>query len=457
MANVFETSLFQRELNLVLNSGSKPVHFYLEAKLHSPAGTITATVVKNFTIKRNYVTKAFDIRELEIEINEGQYEKYMVPYKDELEVTIKKTPLLDKGRTVDVNTEPETYRYRAVLFDPRSAIMEGNNIQLQDERVSQLAVLKTVKIQLMDLVVEQMRLITVGGVFRRAIPSEVIRVILGKYSKRVSLPESSYTVLGVDVAPNYNEQVRQAYVIPHLTPLFDVPGYIHKHCGGVYSGGFGCYYQENMWYIYPPYDVTRYPATQRTLTVINVPKNRLPQPERTYRLTSTQIIALCTDDVKHIDDSEKKQLNEGNGVRFAHAGIMFNRYGQTGGNKMVVKRGNNISEFVYEERKTGVNILKESKNRITDNLMYEYGQIAPRTGAFMMLVWEGSISKFVYPGMPTRLLYMENGVANEVYGCVVDVEVFSVPISQGYVDVKFMEKCVITLFIDRKVVFEQLP
>lgn len=455
MAKIFETSLFQKEVDKVIESGSKPVHYYLEAKLHSPAGIVDVIAVRDFTVKRDYLTKAFDIREITVQVNEGQYEKYIVPYKDQIEMTVSKIPLMESGKVVDVNNDKETYRYRAVLFNAKSSILEGNNPQLQDERVSQIAVVSDVRLQLMDLVVEQMRLITVGGIFRKVLTIDVIRTLLGKYSRTVSLPETSYTCLGVDIAPNHSETVREHVVVPHLTPLFDMPGYIHKRCGGVYAGGFGVYYQDNMWYVYPPFDVTRYDKTERTLTILNVPKNRMPQPERSYRITPTQIVALCTDDVKHIDKSEEMQLNQGNGVRFAHASSMFNGFGKTGGNKFKVERGKNISEFVYENRSTGVNILKESENRITDNSLYEYGNIAARTGSFLMITWEGSIAKFVYPGMPTRLMFLENGVVNQILGTVVDIQTYSVPVTKGFVEIRFMEKSVLTLFINRNVKFEE--
>lgn len=458
MAGVtFETSVFQREVDLVLNSGIKPVHYRWHMEIHANGMTISPTVVDSVERERNYIKNAFDILSVKCHISNGLMHNNIVSFKDKLEVTLKAVPVQEQNRREDKLAEREAYRFRATLYENKSSLLEAKDPTLLNQKNADRANIVPVEFQLVDPIVEQLRLMSVGGVFRNTSVTDCVRTVLGFYSKKIQNADGTYGVKGVDVAPHFNDQVRDHCVIPHLTRLMDFPGYVNRYVSGLYSGGFNYYMQDNMWYLFPPYDVTRYPETKRTLTIINVPRGRLPQVERSYRVTPSQVIILATDDVKHVDMSEQMQLNMGNGVRYSDANVLFEKFAKIEGNKAIITRADNNSEFVYKSRKDNVNNVKESDERITSNHPYQYGKIAERAGSYIQTVWEGSDDSELYPGMPVKFMYLENSRSQEIYGNLVGVHTYHIPVTEGLVDIKYMSKSALTVFINRDVVFEEKP
>lgn len=447
----FESSVFQREVKEIIDAGIKSVFFRWEATLHANGRDLEAYYVDNVELNRNYLKNSFDEMFVTINVPPGNFEKYFVPYKDSLEITLRRIPLSEAGNMPTDNAAVASYRYRATLENGASGVVAGKDPSLQNITAANNANVKAVTLQLMDPVVEQVRLKTIGTIFRNTNAANAIRVALGKYGKSIKNAEKEVAIKGVDVAPNYIEEVRDHIVIPHMTKLVSFPDYIHQFHGGVYNGGFGYYLQEGLWYLYPPFDVTRYPKSKKTLTVLNVPAERFPQPERSHRVTPTQVIILATGDVKHVDETESQQLNAGNGVRFADANRLFTQFAQTGGNKAIASRGDNTAEFVYENRPTKVNNAQASPDKITDNYALERGRIASRAGSYIQLIWEASDPSLLQPGMPVKLMYLENDRSQEIYGCLIGAHTHNDPINQGVKERKFMSKTVITLFIDRKV------
>lgn len=449
----FESSVFQREVTTIVETGAKNVFFEYEAILHADGKSIKVYYVDLVETQRDYLTNVFEIKSIEVNLGPGTYEKYIVPFKDNLELTLIKKPLGEVANNKRPDEAVESYRYRASLYDGKSEVVGGKNPAMQDINAADNSTMKTVRLQLTDKVVEQVRLKTIGTNFRNTTAINALKVVLGRAGKTIKNSDDSVAIRGVDVAPNFNDQVREHVVIPQPTKLVNLPEYMHLHCGGLYSGGLGYFLQDGIWYIYPPYDITRYPKTAKTLTILNVPAERYPNPERSFRQTPNQLIILATGEVKHVDESESMAHNLGNGVRFADANRLFTDFAVTGGNKAVAARGLNTSEFISEERNTGINNAQVSDRKITSNYPYERSKLASRVGSFIQLVWESSLPSLIYPGMPTKLMYLENGRAQELFGTLVSAHSFDAPVNMGVKERKFSTKTALALFVDKKLNF----
>lgn len=451
---VFETSVFQREVDEVIKAGVRTSFFEWKATVHTPDLDFEAFNVDIVVVDRDYIKNVFDVIDVELTVAPGTYENYVIPNKDKIYVTLTKTPKSEVGNVKVENVPEFSYRYRAILYDSKSDILSGANPTASRIDLANRGPMKTVKIQLVDPVVEQLRLKTIGTIFRNTTASNAVRVGLAKLSEGIKNAEDEVSVLGVDVAPNFIDDVKRHIVIPHMTKLVQFPETVHSQYG-VYNGGFGYYLQNGIWYLYPPFDITRYPKTKKTLTVLNVPAERYPQPERSYRQTTGQVIILATGEVKHLDVTESLQLNQGNGVRFADANLLFQTHAQTGGNKALVGRGDYTAEFVSETRRDGINNAQQADDPITANYALERSKIAARKGSYIQVVWEASNDGLIYPGMPTKLMYLENTKVQQIFGNVVGSQTFHVIVNQGPKERKFMAKTVITLFIDRTIQFEE--
>jgi hypothetical protein len=184
------------------------------------------------------------------------------------------------------------------------------------------------------------------------------------------------------------------------------------------------------------------------MTVVNVPKNKLPGIERTYRDDGRNLMVIATGEVQLRDDSEVQQLNLGNGVRFAQAkGFMNGSMVETHGNKAVAQRGKNTSEFVADQRKTGNNNVQLSTNPINANPYVEYSRLARRQGSLFTFTWENSRPDLIYPGMMVKILYMQDGDIKEVYGTALKAHHYIQLRGQGSTSTRYVCQTVLAVFI----------
>lgn len=448
--NVQQTAL-QREINAVLSSGSKPVFCEWVVEIHANGKTFTPVTVMNVENMADYLGQYADEISVEVMMMEGMFNYDIVPYKSKLEVTLKRVPLTDS--TILVRDQYQSaigFRYTATLYDNKSKILEGNAPSSNQREVGNRSSLVPVRFQLIQPVLERLRMQSCGGPFRNLRTVDLVVYLLTKYSA-TSVTDSAATVKGVTVLGKPNPLVREHIIVPHLTPVIAAPTWIHEHAGGVFQTGFRCYLQREHWYVFSPFDVKAYESSPKSLTIINVPANRMPNPERSYRTTPTQLIVLATGDTKHIDNSEQNQLNNGNGVRFIDADKVFSGFGATGNNKLVVEKSKNVNEIVIDPRENGLNFVRETKTRITSNYMKEYSDLAARSGSYIQYTWENSNPELLYPGMAVRVMYLGNDIPEEMFGVLLGAHSFSTSDTKGMVNKRFNSKTVLTVFINRKI------
>jgi len=442
-----ESSLW-REVMSVINSGPNPVHFSWSAVITANGETITPLRVLSVDILTDYELNYGDVIMLEVLISAGTYASMVYPYKANLDIQLFKNPLVEIGDNTDNNALPQSEHYTATLVDTGNPIVEANGFNIMTQKTLDLTAVWKVSFQLVNKALEQIRMISVGGIYRNVTTTDVIQTVLTNESKKIDV-EGVRMPVGVDIVEGTNTEVRDHVVIPHGMPLVQLPEYIHRHCGGVYSSGFGYYLQGDYWYVYPCYDTTRFQKTMNTMTIINIPKNKLPNIERTYQERGTSLMVLATGEVKLKDDSEEQQLNHGNGVRFADANNFMSGFTDTVDNKTVVSRGANNSEFISVPRLNGNNNVQLSSNPITANPFMEYSKLARRQGNIVTLTWENSQPSLIYPGMPIKLLYMEDDDVVTVYGILLKAHSFVQTKGQGITDNRHLIQTALSIFIKR--------
>jgi hypothetical protein len=290
-----------------------------------------------------------------------------------------------------------------------------------------------------------MRMILVGGIYRNVLAIDVIKTVMTNEIKKIKV-DAKRLPKGIDIVPDTNPNKRDHVILPHGLKLVQLPEYVHRKCGGIYTSGFGYYYQNDHWYLYPCYDTTRFNKTNRKITIINVPPNKFPSIERTYRKNGNNIVILATGEVKYRDDSEVQQLNAGNGVRFAYANTFLQKYSNVGGNKAKVNRVDNNTEVISINRANGNNNIPLSNESITANSYEEYSKLARRQGSVIALVWENSLPELISPGMMVKIMYLNNGNIKEVYGVILKAHHYVQTKGVGLTDGRYVTRTAISVF-----------
>lgn len=444
----FNTSPIAAEIKAILNSGGKLVHGYYYAVLYVNGKEISPKKLTNIDIYRDYLKNYTDEILVELVLSAGEFENDIIPYKDNIEIKIFNRPYAEGETLEDVNQPVNIIHGRAILTDTKNHFFSNPTSAHQKESRDILAVQK-VEFQILNPIMELFRMQSVGGIFNNVIGADLIKSLYMYYSTSNDV-EDAYKVKGVDVAPNYNTKVRETISIPMGTKAPEIADYINKNIEGIYSTGMGIYLQNDMWYLYPTYDVERFTNAPKTLTIVRVPSDVLPQADRTYSNKNGNVTIIANKNTELVDHSELAQLNEGNGLRFADAASMMEDFVKIDGNKATASRGKNVNEFVGEHRATKLNNVSSTHNKISSNMYYEMSKLAKRSGSIMNVDWEHSDASILFPGMPVRFIAHQGNSLTTVYGVLLCSHEMIVLEGKGPAARKHKRQTSLSIFIKRK-------
>ena len=435
------------EIQQARDTGENPVHFNYRIEIDTGEQLIHPRKLLSLDVTRQYNSRFADEIIATILMGEGSFSNLLYPHRDEFDVTLIKEPLTESKSSDNFARESRSRRYRGSLVENRSNKITGEHAQSSYTEDADRAGDNEYHIQLIDLAAEQLRLKNVGGVYRNMRAHEVIQGVLSMTSADLDLDRDS-AILGVDVIEGDNQQQREHTIIPHGTRSVDVAPYIQQQVAGVYRTGMGYYLQNGIWYIYPQFNTRRFDKTDRNLTVVNIPPNRMPSIERTYFTDGDRVILIATGETTHIDDSEAMQLNLGNAVRFVKAENVIEDFHEVDGNTATAERAHNIEELVVRQRRVGLNVAHFSPDRILANEFQQLSDIARRIGSFIRTQWEESNPDLIYPGMPVRYVYQEGEILEEIFGIVMGVDHYVYDTRQGAVTGRYRCDAILTLFLE---------
>ena len=374
--------------------------------------------------------------------------EYINPYKESLEVTLIRTPL---GSSVDPIANPNLRQvkntYRAHLVDASSTSIEGDDPLAINKGVAGSVDIRTATFQLYNPVIEYMRKTTYGTVFRKTTPMDALYWVLTEIAPPKTA-EVSVNIEDVVITEGHYDEVREHIPIDDVTPILDIPFVINKIIGGFYPTGFGCYLQNRLWYVFPPYDCQSFGKSSPTLTVIKIPRHRMPSLNKTYRASSTQVTLLTTRETKHTDLSTQKQMNTGNGVIFADARNMIGGMAEIGGNKAVVQASQNINQVVGDKMPTGDMVVSGGK-LVTNDYNLEYTKLALKQGSIIQTIWENANIDLLVPGMPVRYIFADGETPREIYGTLLAVESMDYKSNVNIAEPRFTTMALLTIFVSR--------
>lgn len=445
---VIENTPLWRAAREVIASGQTSGNFGWEARVHLAGETLVPLMVIGVNVERRYVDRFTDEMTCTLLFPLGKYARRIYPGRDDLQITLAKVPLNEISGAVNQAIPFTAERYSALLLDHGPAVAEGQGAEANDEMVLDLTDLIEVNFQLFNKAAEQLRLITVGGSFRKTRLDDLILSLLTKEAGKVSVYEER-ALSGVDLVPVSNTAVNEQVVITQGTRLVDVVDYLQKRIG-IYNSSVGSFFQNKFWYVFPLHDATRFSERLKTLTILVLPKRKFSDIERTFMLKGDSLVVLASSETGFHDDSGSQYLREGNGARFADANKIMEGSGQTKGNRVVLSRGGTNSEFIADTRAGGINNVQVPSQRITANPFSVYSQLNARNGGTFKLVWQNSDSSVIIPGMATRIVYFDVDQIKEIYG-VVHHAIHVSHKTGDYGSRKFNNQTVLSVFVNRSV------
>jgi hypothetical protein len=414
-----ETQLF-KEIKTVIDEGPKPVNylyrclFIIDDKKYEPLKTIA------LNLKRDYFNGFSDELFTTVAIPNGLWAKVIYPNLHILDIIVLKIPILETAEEVEEEAEIEEKRYTAIPVTQISPSLTGQNVQRMSIAALDTTGFSEIEFQLIDKGAEALSMVTTGGVWRRTKTYKAIQGILAKESERAKTLTGP-AVETIDVLEGTNEADREHIYIPQGTKLIDVPAYIHRECGGVYSTGINAYYQNKGWYVYPLYDITRYPEVDKKVTILKVPKTRFTNIERTYREDGDILYILGTNDSDFIDETFIHSRNSGDGIRYGDSRKVLRDIVEKKDNKAIIERKEVNHEFIFKNKDDLPDYRKQlnvhlSNDYLTANPFVQTSKIAMANGAMYEIDWENSNPDLLKPGMLIRIIYLDKDTFKELYG-----------------------------------------
>ncbi len=375
----------------------------------------------------------------------GMWSKCIYEAKDHMSCIIRRVPLKGANLEPDEDGEIEEFIYDAMFHVTEANSIAGvdyTSVSRTDLDNNQPPI--AVDVELLERATEQVRKVTVGGNYRNVIPEDLIKSVLCKFTEDLEV-DGEKAVTTISMVEANNKEKRDHIVIPHGMPLLDVPVFVQNNCGGVYNADLNCYAMGDKVYVYPIYQTDRFEDEKKTLTVIRVDPNLMPQVERTFRVDgdSTYILAMSNASMKDI--SRPKKLAGGNGVRYSDSRKFMNGFVTTKDNKAIASRKNVNSEFKAEDLGPEDTVYV-ANNRINSNPFKERSRLAQRAGGVYTFQWPNAQPELFYPGMPAKVLYEDNGEVKELRGVVLAAHTSIALIGKGLTASKHGTSCAITLF-----------
>lgn len=443
-------TIIRREIELIGNSSQNVIHFEWKCIVKANGKEVSALYVDQRKLDRLFMKNYADELRITATFVAGDYFDNILPYKNELEITMVKIPknTLPSG-DVDLTKNRVVATYRAQMVDGGSEVISGNNPLTITKSAAYQGAVKSINFQLFDMTIDRIRKISFGTNFCDTLPTDAIRYLLGEVTK-TDLEDNATRIRGVDIADGFTDEIRKFIVLPDTTDILAAPHLINETVGGIYPTGFACYLQAGIWYVFPPFDCTRFTKQTPSLTLIKIPQHRMPSSEKTFRITPTQAVILTTRETVHRDLSESLQLNQGNAVTYADADkLMKEEYAARGGNKLVVNASQNVTAVANEKRRDGDMTVGADK-LFTSNYNLEYSKLAYRSGSIIQTVWESANPEILRPGMPVRYIFADGATPREIYGVLVGVECLDYRNTINVGDQTFATIVLLTIFVSRQ-------
>lgn len=444
---MLEHSTLMNEVTAITGGGITPVHFMYTANFVLPDGrSIAPLKFVGLDILRDYTANFSDITVVTLVVGAGTYTNLIYKYRDNLKITIQREYIGEVTDAVDLSKSVDTQVYRAFLLDMRDHNKEAKSPALDTIEQGDLSGMLQVEFQLIDTATEWLRSVSTGGSFRKTNAGDVLKTIIAIETQ--AMPIGRQEGVGIlDMVKVDNLTKRDHVVVPHGMLLTQLPAFLQDKCGGIYNAGLGFYLQQSNWYVWPLYNTTRFEDTPNGLTVINIPENRFPGIERTYRETKNQLIVLATGQTQSIDTASNMQQAKGHGVRFADPMQMFESFGETANNITKIARGANVTEVKVKDSLTGFSHMVNAVKSLTGNLFSELSDLAFRQGQVTIAVWENSRSDLIYPGMPVKYMYEKDGSTYERLGVVIGTQHYTQMAGDGVTSRRYTTSSSITMFL----------
>lgn len=282
-----------REL-IAKSNGAKLFDF--KGVLHTEKEDIAIWDMTPIATERDYLTQVGDTKVIRFKMPLGDYVNRLHPFRDNLEFTIRRTPLSEAGQKRKINTPISVIRYKAIFNPKNNPPVGASDIQMYNIRDLNTIDMVEVQVELCHRSLEALRIKTTSGVYKDQYVDSFLKAVIGYEISQV-LVDGRPCVDVVSVVSPDNASLTPHITVPTGTRLVNLPTFL-QHELGIYNRGIGTFFQvyrgKRTFFVYPTYDTERFDGQEPKIVFYAVPQDKLPQLDRTYTVESNVVKVAVT-------------------------------------------------------------------------------------------------------------------------------------------------------------------
>lgn len=423
----FESSPLWNEVKTIISSKTKRTLYTYRGTLHTEKEDLPIWELGSIEIVRDYLNMVAETGKVVFQMGLGDYTNRLYPYRDNLELTIKRIPLKDNlNEQVDKSLTLVT-KYKAVFNPKNNPQVTASDLESVRSESLNLTDMVEVHLELLNRFVEPLRVKTTSGSFLKYNAESIIRAILGGESLKV-LVDGKQAIEGLDLIPPDNKETQPQFNFPHGMHITSVPTFIQENLGGVYNNGIGTFFQvynkKRLWFIYPTFDTERFDNDVKKVIFYAVNQDRVPQLDRSYQIDGNLVKIVVSAQRRYTDTAELSYINEGSGFRMPDARSYMTKPVIIRIDGPIASRSELNHETVTKDRKDNLNYAPMVRNGPSQNPFKYRSDVNRRSLAQIDLVWENADPELIYPGMPCKYLYMRQGEVMTLKGTILFAHIF---------------------------------
>lgn len=444
-----EKSALWLDIEPILKNKQASVMYDCRGMLHTEFEDLEIIKVIAVDTVRDYTKSIGDYIHVECTIALGDYVTKVYPQRHNLEYSLK-IITLDATSGKDPLTDTVISRYKAIFLTDQNPPVSASELQRFSQESLNKADFVTLKLQLMDRSLEPLRIKSVSGVYRHTTQKTLLHTLLAGESNKI-LVDGRPSIDGIDIAEPDNTKINKHVMVKDGTLITELPSYIHEKMGGLYTSGVGNYLQvyngKKLWFVYPLFDPRRFNQFVSRCIFYSVPEQRFPELDRTYQVDGSVLKIISNSTKRYKDSAETELMNKGSGFRMTDANAFMKKPAKLD-NGVNASRAQLNHEVIASARADGLNYAPVS-NTISSNPFLEYAKVIMRDVGRIDITWQYANSNLLYPGMPCKYCYLEDGQIRELIGQVAHVHSFLSLQGQGLQAKTYMNQCVVTLLVTK--------
>lgn len=419
----YDSSTVWLEVKNIIGKSTGTSLFDYKGILHTEKEDMGIWDINPILTERDYLTNIGDTRVITFKMPMGDYVNRLHPFRDNLEFTLKRTPINESGSRRKPNKEIAITRYKAIFNPKNNPPVGASDIEMYHIQDLNTIDLVEVQIELCHRSLEPFRIKTTDGVYKNQTLATFLNAIIGHEANQV-LVDGKPCIDAINIVDPDNATTIPHITVPTGTRVVNLPTFLQNELG-IYNRGIGTFFQnyrgKRTLFVYPTYDTERFDGKEPRVVFYAVPQEKLPQLDRSYTLDGDILKVAVTAQRKYTDSAELGMMNGGNGFRMPDARSFMKKPVLMSKDGPVGSRAQLNHELVVKNRKDGLDYAPVVQGGPSNNPYIQKSKVLQNSLGQLDLVWENADEELIYPGMPCRYTYLSQGKAISVNGTILFV------------------------------------